>query len=188
MPIFCYVLQSFTDYDEVPRAPTSYEDQEEAAETPPPLPPPRGASLAPLPTPIPPSASAQEILAMEARYNSENIARSRAADHERPLPPLPPITTDSLDEEDEDSANNSDTDSDEMDEVIDEASSIENGSDGDRNTRAQKAPLLNGNRENDDSNFDADSTLPPSPSKTSNTSGFNSISPSESPASPDSER
>lgn len=188
-------MQSFK-YDEVPKPATSYPDQEEDAEVPPPLPPPRGTSLVPndktLPT-IPTSASAQEYLDREARNNSENLERSRnVIGHERPLPPLP-RRDGSLEKVDE-SENGSDTDEDidEVDSDDDDISDVVDDDDDDENTPIdlKKSRLSNGNsvgRENDEG-FNADSTLPPSPSKTSNTSGFNSISSLESPPTPDSDR
>lgn len=133
---------------------------------------------------IPMSASAHEFLELEARNNSENIQRSRnALEQERPLPPLPrkDSSLEKVNESEDDSEGG-------VDEVYSDEDVM---SDEEEDQAANSMPkLLNGNNSNgeNDGGFDADSTLPPSPSKTSNTSGFNSISSLESPTSPDSER
>lgn len=129
------------------------------------------------------SASAHEFLELEARNNSENIQRSRnALEQERPLPPLPrnDISLEKVDESDDDDS----------EEDVDEVYSDEEDISDDEDVVNSMPKLLNGNNSNpeNDAGFDADSTLPPSPSKTSNTSGFNSISSLESPTTPDSER
>lgn len=106
--------------------------------------------------------------------------------HERPLPPLP-RRDGSLEKVDE-SENDTDEDIDEVDSDDDDISDVVD--DDDEPIDLKKSKLSNGNsvgRDND-GGFNADSNLPPSPSKTSNTSGFNSISSLESPPSPDSDR
>lgn len=135
------------------------------------------------------SASAHEFLEMEARNNSENIERSRnALDQDRPLPPLPPKdgSLEKVDESEDDDSDNDDDDEDDIDEVYTDED-VDSDNDDDRVNEKQKN-LHNGSSRENDASFDADGTLPPSPSKTSNTSGFNSISSLEGPPSPDSER
>lgn len=156
--------------------------------------------LRPLPT-IPISASAHEFLQMEARNNSENIERNRnAANDERPLPPLPQ-KDDPLGRVDE-TPNDSDSEDEEMDdeEEIDEigtdeeSEELDESNDNDSNNTYK---LVNGSSKDYDESFDADATLPPSPSKSANTfsenteptSGIHSNSSSqENPSSPGSER
>lgn len=205
---------SFNDYEEVPVI--KYEEND-TDEIPPPLPPPRIGSLTtgggqlnqkPLPI-IPSSASAHEFLEMEARNNSENLERTRNAtisgDTERPLPPLPPKDG-SLDKVNESDSNDEDDDEEEIDENYSdedyEDDLEEEGRDDEDDNKVKSSPsekLFNGNDDGSsmEGSFDADGTLPPSPSKSSNTttgivadmnSGLNSISSLEGGcSSPDSE-
>lgn len=194
------ILQTFNDYEEVP---VDEDHIKSADDIPPPLPPPRIDSLGnaqpskPLPT-IPASASAHEFLQMEARNNSENINRS-LGNNDRPLPPLPPKEDGSLERLDETLSDDSDDDVDvdlDDEEEIDEIYSDEESDDLDENNdNNSKHKLVNGSKDYDEG-FDADATLPPSPSKSSNTysentdatSGIHSNSSQENPSSPGTER
>lgn len=176
--------QSFNEYEEVPRI--SNEDEAENDEAPPP-PPARGSSL------VTTSPIVNED-STESDKNDINI------DHEeRPLPPLPsrehslgPVDeangSDSADMVDEDSSDDMISDNDDSD--IDNTSTNQNNVNTDAN---ESSMLVNGNHESDEC-FDANATLPPSPSKSANTySGGtepNSVSNSsfESALYPDSER
>lgn len=138
---------------------------------------------------------------MEARNNSANLEHSRNAEQDdRPLPPLP-AREGSLERVDE-SLDDSDIDEeDDDDDEFDEIYSDEEDSDVEKpprkqnnlNEDASEPMLVNGNHENEES-FDANATLPPSPSKSTNTTSGgtepNSVSNSsyESALFPDSER
>lgn len=206
-------MQSFNDYEEVPVI--SCEENIEIDEVSPPLPPPRNASLVtggqqilqkPLPT-IPASVSAYDFLQMEARNNSENLERTRNANQdERPLPPLPISRDGSLERVDESLDDSEMDDNDDDEEEIDEIYSDEENDkvcddiepiDGCSNTTNRSTSLVNGNSNSSheiEASFNADGTLPPSPSKSTNTfSGStepNSASNSshESQPSPDNDR
>lgn len=114
---------------------------------------------------------------------------SEDSNTERPLPPLPSNdgSLDPLDESPDDSSDIDENDSDEC--SSDEA-------DDDQITNEPSTKLLNGTSSNGsneyDDNFDPDATLPPSPSKTTNTSltEFTSANSSshEMPSSPENER
>lgn len=182
---FCFQFnfQSFKDYEEVPVLLNEDNDGENDEAPPPPA---RGTSLVRI---------ANENL-MEARKNAENIENDHG---ERPLPPIParvralvPV----------DETNNSDSEDIVEDESSDDDIISESESDNDQSPLNQNSSnaganessmLMNGNHEIDES-FDAYATLPPSPSKSTNTNSGgtepNSVSNSsfESALFPDSER
>lgn len=117
--------------------------------------------------------------------NTENSSST-----ERPLPPLP-SNDGPLDPLDESPNDSSDIDDDDSDECSDEPND-----DDDQITNEPSTKLLNGTSSNGsneyDNNFDADATLPPSPTKTTNTSQTELISANSSshemPSSPENER
>lgn len=181
------LFQSFTLYEEVPRR-TETDDSDL-----PPVPPQRNESKE---TPkIQRSESANE-LDLVNRNNNRNHGYVSIGQHvDRPLPPLPPTTVhmDSIDEpvttdedpdEDDDDegdeANNDSSNSDSDNERIDEEPSDADSESNDDNTHhAETVPNashadgvtapINGGREE---SFDADATLPPSPTEKSRPNGF----------------
>lgn len=119
--------------------------------------------------------------------NAENGDEMRNV--ERPLPPLP--TNDSRDRIDE-SPDDSDIE-DDIDDDSDTGSSDElEDDDDDEQTTNECTKLLNGTSSNGtneyDDSFNADATLPPSPTKTSNTSVTELIDSHEVPSSPENDR
>lgn len=143
---------------------------------PPPLPPPRGESLAaaitnhhmngkPLPM-IPCSASAHEL---DTTSSSPPPPSSTANHIDRPLPPLP--RGDSLEKVDE-SANTDDSDDDDDDVDDDDDDDEENELiDSDAGNNGGDCNELSTRLENNDDGgggFDADATLPPSPTEKTN--------------------
>lgn len=170
---------------------------------PPPLPPPRTESLVQvnknLPT-IPYSVSANDLDLVNRNTNNHNQVSATAAatlhhnNVDRPLPPLPtnssldiinePVSTDE-DQPDEDDvgdeaneiSSNSDSDNERIDEEeVSDADSESNDDNMGDETIQNASPVdgmanrLNGSQE---PSFDADATLPPSPTeKTMRTNGF----------------
>lgn len=138
-----FIEQSFSDYEEVPVI--SYNEED----VPPPLPPPRDSSLIFKGQPvIQQSASAHEFRDVEKRKNGENNI-------DRPLPPLP--RENSLKKVDESASDEIDEDdSDVYEEDSNSSNDAPINEHGDNNVNA-----TNGFNE---SSFDADATLPLSPS------------------------
>lgn len=139
----------------------------------------------PLPT-IPINESDDDII---VNNNSENGNGIRNA--ERPLPPLPRPNDDPQDRIDE-SPDESEIEEDDDSDVLESSDDREDNEDL---TNEQSMKLLNGTSTNGtnefEENFNADATLPPSPTKTSTTSLTeisNSHSSHELPSSPENER
>lgn len=125
--------------------------------------------------------------------NSENGDGIRS---ERPLPPLPDDSLDRLDESPDDS-DIEDIDDDSDVDISDEPDDDDDDEDvdDDQATTEQSTKLLNGTSSNGsnecEDSFNPDATLPPSPTKTSNTSFAefnNSNSSLETPSSPENDR
>lgn len=154
-------MQSFNDYEEVPVIP-NYLDVEPI---PPPLPPPRCASLVngaghqntkPLPM-IPCSVSAHEL-------DTDDRTLEIGGNHiDRPLPPLPRGNSLKIVSESASSSSNSDEDDDnDADDKDEPVGSESSDLDSDVNMDDSISPV--------GESFDADATLPPSPTEKINTS------------------
>lgn len=149
-------LQSFSDYDEVPVI--SYNEED----VPPPLPPPRDSSLQMKGLPnIPTSASAHEFRDVEKRKNVENNI-------DRPLPPLPGDNSlPKLDESASDEIEEDDSDVYDDDDDDDDSDSSNDAAANDHIESNVKTT----NGYSDESSFDADATLPLSPSEKATMNG-----------------
>ncbi|XP_037043962.1 tyrosine-protein phosphatase non-receptor type 61F isoform X1 [Bradysia coprophila] len=143
---------SFSDYEEVPVI--SYNEED----VPPPLPPPRDSSLQLKGTPvIPTSASAHEFRDVEKRKNAENNI-------DRPLPPLPRENSlPKLDESGSDEIEEDDSD------VYEDDDSV-SGNDAPVNDHDENI-VKTTNGYSDESSFDANATLPLSPSEKATMNG-----------------
>lgn len=139
----------------------------------------------PLPT-IPTNDNDNDDDANVRNNNAENGDEIRNV--ERPLPPLPlNDSRDRIDESPDDSEIEDDIEDD-----SDTGSSDELEDDDDEQTTNECTKLLNGTSSNGtneyEDSFNADATLPPSPTKTSNTSITELIDSHEVPSSPENDR